>query len=367
MNLLKKIHAKVKQNKYITFDDYMDICLYYPDYGYYNNKNISLDPTNSDFITGPELSSLYTDSLIDFYIKYKKFHTVENVIEIGAGSGAMAYNFLYNMPKKDIPKKYYILERSKYLKKQQKEKLSKLPKEYFEIIEWIDEIKYIENVFLVANEVLDALPAKIFIKENNFFYEKVIKLKNNKLYFSKINCNDFLLDKIYRIEKRIKSKIPNNYIFELNILYENFLTEIFNNIKNFMFIIIDYGYGEKEFYHPDRINGTIQFYKNHKKVSNCLIDQGNFDISISVDFSRVKRICKSKDVQLLSYTTQTEFLLNTNILENSKKILDSYNKSNILKTLLFPSDMGENFKIMLLCDDINKNFNSPFKDYRHKL
>ena len=367
MELLKKIHAKVKQNKYITFDDYMDACLYYPNYGYYNNKNISLDYSNSDFITGPEVSSLYTDSILDFYIKYKKFNNIENIIEIGAGSGAMAYHFLSNIQEKDIPKKYYILEKSQYLKKQQKNKLRNLPKNCFEIIEWIDNIKYIENVFLIANEVLDALPSKMFTKENDCFYEKVIKSKKNSLYFSKIECDDFLLEKINRIEERIKSKIPNNYSFELNIMYKKFFLEIFNNVKNFLFIIVDYGYGEKEFYHPERTNGTVQFYKDHKKIYNCLVDQGNFDISISVDFSRVKRICHSKDIHLLSYTTQSEFLLNTNILKNSSKIKNSYQKSHILKTLLFPSDMGENFKIMLLCDDINNKFNISFKDYRHKL
>ena len=74
-----------------------------------------------------------------------------------------------------------------------------------------------------------------------------------------------------------------------------------------------------------------------------------------------------KKLQLISYTTQTEFLLNTNILENSSKISDTNEKSNILKTLLFPTDMGENFKMMILCDDIDTNFKLSFKDYRHKL
>ena len=31
-------------------------------------------------------------------------------------------------------------------------------------------------------------------------------------------------------------------------------------------------------------------------------------------------------------------------------------KNNILKTLLLPSDMGENFKMMILCDDDDGNF-----------
>ena len=69
----------------------------------------------------------------------------------------------------------------------------------------------------------------------------------------------------------------------------------------------------------------------------------------------------------MSYTTQEQFLLNTNILENSLKISDVFARNNILKTLLFPTDMGENFKIMILCDRMKNDFVMKFKDYRHKL
>ena len=69
----------------------------------------------------------------------------------------------------------------------------------------------------------------------------------------------------------------------------------------------------------------------------------------------------------MSYTTQEQFLLNTNILENSEKITDIFTRNNILKSLLFPTDMGENFKIMILCDHMKSDFIINFKDYRHKL
>ena len=73
------------------------------------------------------------------------------------------------------------------------------------------------------------------------------------------------------------------------------------------------------------------------------------------------------NVQLLSFTSQTEFLLKTGVLENSSKIQNINERSNILKTLLFPTDMGESFKIMLLCDHKYNNFLLDFKDYRHQL
>ncbi len=367
MELTKKIHLKARKNKFLTFDEYMDICLYYPDLGYYNNKDISFNPKNSDFITAPELSEIYTDSIITFYLKCKKYKKLENILEFGAGSGEIAYNFLKNIDQKNLPKKYYIIEKSHYLINQQKNKLKNLPKNLFDKIEWIEEIKNVDNIFLISNEVFDALPSKIFYKENNIFFEKTIISKNNKLYFSKINCKNHLQKEIDQIESRIGYKIPNNYTFELNTSYDKFLSNIFDNIKNFVFIIIDYGYSENEFYHLDRKHGTIQFYRDHKKINDPLIDQGSFDISISVDFSRIRRISELYNIRLLGYTTQTQFLLSTNILDNSSKIKDDFEKNNILKTLLFPTDMGENFKIMVLCNDIDNKLKIDFKDFRHKL
>ena len=367
MELLKKIHAKVKRNGYITFDEYMDMCLYYPNLGYYNNKDISLDPRNSDFITGPEISSIFTDSIRDFYTSCKNNIKIDYIVEFGAGSGELAYNFLKDLDGTNLPKKYFIIEKSEQLKKQQKEKIRKLPENLAKNVEWISEINNLKNAFLIANEVLDAIPSKIFIKEKNNFYEKIIKIKNNKLYYSKMECEPFLKEKINNIEKRLNKKLPNDYSFEINLQYVNFFEKIFENIESFIFLLIDYGYSEKEYYLPERSSGTIQFYKNHKKIFESLIDQGTFDISVSVDFSRILRIINLYKIQLMSYTTQEQFLLNTNILENSLKISDVFARNNILKTLLFPTDMGESFKIMILCDRMKNDFVMKFKDYRHKL
>lgn len=367
MSLLKKIHAKAEQDGFITFDHYMDLCLYNPNHGYYSNKKISFDKNKSDFITAPELSPLYAESIIEFYLNCKKFKNVNNVIEFGAGSGELACNFLKNIDENFLPKKYYIIEKSSHLRKKQKEKINKILKNKSNVVEWINNITNIDDVFIIANEVFDAMPSKIFIKKNNNFYEKVIKITNNKLYFSKIDCNKNIKNLIQKIEERIDMKFPNNYTFEINFKYEKFLKDIFKKVHNFIFFITDYGYGEKELFHKDRDTGTLQFYKNHKKIKNCFNNPGSFDISISVDFSNISRIAEKYSISLLSYTTQTEFLINSKIVENYIKYSNDFNEINALKTLLFPTDMGENFKIMLLCDNMNSKFNIPFKDYRHKL
>ena len=280
----------------------------------------------------------------------------------------MAYNFLKNCNSKDLPRNYFIIEKNANLIKKQKNKLQKLPKNLFKKINWVDSNYKSENVFIIANEILDAIPSKIFHKKDNKFYEKCIIEENGNLAFSLKDCNDIYLKKIKSIEERLNRKLPNSYTFEINILVENFLLDIFKNSKNFLLMIIDYGYHEDEFFHPHRKDGTVQFYKNHKKINDVFsFQQGSFDISISVNFSSIYRIAKRNNIEVYSFTTQSEFLLNMNILELAKEIEENSERSSILKTLLFPTDMGENFKFMFLSDFIVKDFKSSFKDYRHKL
>ena len=64
---------------------------------------------------------------------------------------------------------------------------------------------------------------------------------------------------------------------------------------------------EREFYHPERSSGTIQYYKNHKKIKDSLLNQGNFDISISVDFSRVYRIANYLNYNLCRIQRKNSF------------------------------------------------------------
>lgn len=368
MNLTKEIHAKIKQEGYLTFDEFIDMSLYFPNYGYYNNPNTEFGPKNSDFITAPEISEIYTCSILKFYKDIRKHKKIENVLEFGAGSGAMAFNFLNNCDAKNLPNKYYIVEKNIHLIEKQNKKLKKLSKNLYEKIVWVKDIKAIDDVFIIANEILDAIPAKFFKKKDDKFFEKSVKEEDEKLVISLLDCKEYLLEEIYSIESRLGNKIPNSYSFEINFLQEKFLSEIFNKINNFILLIIDYGYHEEEFFHPQRKNGTVQFYKNHCKIEDIFsYPHGSFDISVSVDFSRVFRTALNYGIKLYSFTTQSQFLLNTNILEFAQKIEGESDKNNILKTLLFPSDMGENFKIMVLCDDISGEFQSSFKDFRHKL
>lgn len=366
MKLIEKIQKKIKQNLFITFDDFMEISLYYPSLGYYDNKNISLNPKNSDFITGPELSSLYAKSIANFYLHCREYTKINNVIEFGPGSGKLAYDFLNSLKAEDIDN-YIMCEKSGALREQQEKKVKELPHDIQKKVVWEDNINHKNNSFIIANEVIDAMPVRIFTKKNNICCEKVIILKDDKLQWSHIDADEKFKLTVEEIEESIKYKFPDGYTSEINFFIKPWLKNLFSNLNRYIIVLVDYGYDRKEYYHPQKLNGNIQYYSEKRKINTPLSNPGNIDISCNVNFSDIYDCIKENNKNLMLYTTQTEFLLNNDILNNAQAISNEHEKNSVLKTLLFPTDMGETFKVMVICDEIGDNQIITAKDYRHKL
>ncbi|MAR81683.1 MAG: hypothetical protein CMD47_03800 [Gammaproteobacteria bacterium] len=366
MNLYEKIETKIKQENYLTFDKYMEMALYEPDYGYYDNPQTSLDPNNCDFITSPELTRLFGASIYNFFLKILKNHSYRNFTEFGAGSGKLAYDILCEDLDNNYITNYYIVEKSKKLINDQKRNLSNLPGSIYKKVKWVKDASDISSSFFLANEVFDAMPVKIFKVINNNYFEKVIRINNNTLIYDFIKAKTSFIQEIEKIQKNIGLSFPNNYESEISFKSEEFIVKNFKNKKDFIFLIIDYGYGQNEYYHIQKKQGNIQYYYKKNKVIDCLAFSGNVDISCNVDFSQIYKIFNNLNHNLVSYTTQKDFLIYCDILKQADQICDELKRNSVLKTLLFPTDMGETFKIMLVS---NKTFRNSFdiNDIRHKL
>ena len=186
------------------------------------------------------------------------------------------------------------------------------------------------------------------------------------LIYDLIKAKSSFIQEIETIQKNIGFSFPNNYESEICFESEEFIVKNFKNKKDFIFLIIDYGYGQNEYYHIQKKQGNIQYYYKKNKVIDCLAFSGAVDISCNVDFSQINKIFNNLNHNLVSYSTQKDFLIYCDILKLADQIYDELKRNSILKTLLFPTDMGETFKIMLVS---NKTFRNSLdiNDIRHKL
>ena len=167
---------KINKKKDISLDKFIDKILYDKKIGYYMRKNPF--GKKGDFITAPNISILFSEMLAIWCISFWEnlgYPKKINIIEMGAGNGEMMHQMIKVFKRFDKflnSSKYFIFEKSHFLKKIQKKKITSSK------VSWInslDNLKNGPNIFL-ANEFFDALPIKQFIKKKNKWFEKKVKV-----------------------------------------------------------------------------------------------------------------------------------------------------------------------------------------------
>ena len=341
----------------ISLDEFINQALYSPKKGFYMKKN----PFGSkgDFLTSPNISILFSEMLavwtIDFWENLKCPKKI-NLVELGSGNGQMIYdmiNSFKNFPKFYNSCKFFILEKSPYLKKIQKKKLKKFNVKW---IRNINELKNEHNIF-IANEFFDALPFKQFFKINNKWMERfVVVEKNNNKKFTKIICD------ISEVEKKIGFKISKNQnVIEYSPLALKYLKNISKKIynKKGCLLIIDYGYLD------NLMKDTMMSIRKHK-YANILNTFGNSDITYKLNFKILEKITKNLKLKCQAITSQKNFLISLGIQQRAEilsKNLPFSKKADIyyrLKRLIDEDQMGNLFKVMLITNK-NIDFKTGFE------
>jgi SAM-dependent MidA family methyltransferase len=114
-------------------------------------------------------------------------------------------------------------------------------------------------------------------------------------------------------------------------------------------VLVDYGYGRTEYYHPQRSMGTLLCHYRHQAHADALWFPGLQDITAFVDFTAIAEAATDAGMRLNGYTSQAQFLLACGIdrllLEvdpaDTRRFLQL---SNEAKRLMLPGEMGERFK-----------------------
>ena len=145
----------IAQGGWIPFSRFMELALYAPGLGYYTAGARKFGKAG-DFITAPELSSLFGRTLARQAAEIMASST-PNILELGAGSGKLALDMLLELEQMDaLPQSYSILEVSADLRERQRLLLQKELPHLAGRIQWLDALPEKINGAVIANEVLDA-------------------------------------------------------------------------------------------------------------------------------------------------------------------------------------------------------------------
>ncbi|EDN68054.1 protein containing DUF185 [Beggiatoa sp. PS] len=376
----------------IPFVKFMEQALYAPGLGYYS-AGIHKLGEKGDFITAPEISPLFSHCVAKQCQQILASFESGVILEFGAGSGKMAAEILKELERLDcLPTEYFILEVSADLQKYQQETLQAQVPHLFNRIQWLERLpsQPISGVIL-ANEVLDAMPVRRFRLDDNEISEFFVGSEDSKINFglqeelskdSKINFglqSPFSWqilpsrdESLRMLVEKLRPTLPIGYVSEINLALPAWIQSVSDILAAGMVLLIDYGFPRREYYHPQRTQGTLMCHYRHHAHDDPLILVGLQDITAHVDFTAVAEAAVAADLEVAGYTTQANFLLASGLPEFFSTLDPDDTKTYLqytqqVKKLTLPSEMGELFKVMALTRDYEKPLLGFIQDNRVKL
>lgn len=336
----------------------MELALYDPTYGYYMAAH-PIFGTPGDYVTAPTLSPLFGTCIADFIAPQLQQITNPQIIELGAGNGALAATIIQQLTHLEQTVPYYILEISPALQKVQQAYLrEQLTAEQFATVQWLQAPPQAPwQGILLGNEVLDAFAVTIFEKrDNNTIVEGLITVADQQLQWHfDTPITPGLIEAVQKLEKQLGAPFIPGYRSEICLKLPSWLNHYAAQLSQGSVLLIDYGFNQATYYHRTRTQGTLMCHQGHRSHTDPLWQPGTQDITAHVDFTAVANYLETLGFEARIFCPQAHFLLELDIL--NKALQDPNPKAiGALQCLLQPHEMGELFKVLAL----QKNISIPW-------
>ena len=325
-----------KAGGWLPFDRFMALALYAPGLGYYarDSNQFGLMPSSgSDFVTAPELSPLFGQTLAVQVAQALDASGADTEWEFGAGSGALAEQLLSALGER--VRCYAIIELSAALHERQRERLAR----FGEKVRWLGTWPEAMQGVVVGNEVLDAMPVQLLHWDGAQWLERGVVATLEHFAWQ-----DRPTPLAPPLDVESAQHFAPGYVTEIHPQAEAFIATIGERLTKGAALFIDYGFPEAEYYHPQRSGGTLMCHRTHLADADPLVDVGEKDITAHVDFTGIAVAAQGAGLEVLGYTSQARFLLNCGLAgELAKASLQQ--RIHALK-LIDEHEMGELFKVI---------------------
>ena len=334
--LLDRIGAELAAaGNWISFARYMELALHEPGFGYYAGGSRKLG-AGGDFVTAPEISPLFGRALARQVAQL--LEPGEAVLEFGAGSGVLAEVLIEEL--KGV--RYQILETSPELVDRQRQRLGARA-------QWLDHLPRKFRGVMLANEVVDAMPVHALAWTRTGVMERGVCANEGQLAWSDRAADGSMLSNL----KDIEIEIPptGRYESELALFARAWMRSLGRLLERGALLVIDYGFPQLEYFHPQRSMGTLACHYRHHVHGDPFYLPGLQDITAHVDFSALARAATDSGLAVLGYAHQAQFLINCGITDllaeldpaDTKRFLPA---ASAVQKLLSPAEMGELFKVL---------------------
>ncbi|MGF6965492.1 SAM-dependent MidA family methyltransferase [Paraburkholderia sp. WC7.3g] len=355
---------------WLPFDRYMERALYAPGLGYYSGgaRKFGLRADDgSDFVTAPELSPLFAATLARPVAEALQASGTRNVMEFGAGTGKLAAGLLNALDTLGAEfDSYSIVDLSGELRERQRETIAAAAPALVGKVRWLDALPERFEGVVIGNEVLDAMPVRLFAQRGGVWHERGVVWRDGALAFddrpAAAAADLALLTEI----DATRDHAGDDYVTETHEAARAFTRTICTMLARGAILLIDYGFPRHEYYHGQRAQGTLMCHYRHRAHGDPFLYPGLQDITAHVEFTGIAEAGVETGADLLGFTSQARFLLNAGVTEALGEIDPAdparfLPAANAVQKLLSEAEMGELFKVIAFSrglDDTLRAFSS---------
>jgi SAM-dependent MidA family methyltransferase len=337
---------------WIGFDDFMSQVLYSPGLGYYAHGSTKFGTlpyrvsdgkrqAGSDFVTAPEMTPLFGWTVARQVAQALQVTGTQDVWEFGAGSGALALQVLQALKAQGQPLlRYTIVDLSDSLRARQQSRLA----EFAGQVRWVDTLPEQMQGVVLGNELLDAMPVKLLARTQGVWAERGVAVgaaaQNGSPVF-------VWQDRPTDLRPPLDVAGQHDYLTEIHQQAESFIRTLGDKLTAGAVFLLDYGFPEAEYYHPQRHMGTVMCHRAHQADDDPLQALGQKDITAHVNFTGIALAGNEAGLDVLGYCNQARFLLNCGLAD----YLETADLPTrvMAQKLIMEHEMGEFFKVIGFC------------------
>lgn len=282
--LAGRLRRLIEEQGPIPVARYMALALAHPTQGYYARR----DPFGraGDFVTAPEISQLFGE-LVGLLLAQ---HWLDldrparaHLVELGPGRGTLMADALRAaraVPGFAAAVDVHLVETSPALRERQAAALAGAG-----AARWHDELRGVPTdapLLLLANEFLDALPVRQFVRRGGRWHERLVAVDAQGRFGPTLAPR---AAPVAALASPAADALPEGTVLELGPAREAVAEEIARRVvaQGGLALLIDYGSAP-----PLMLGDTFQGVRAHRKV-DPLTAPGEVDLSAHVDFAALGR------------------------------------------------------------------------------
>ena len=317
----QEIRRRILQRGQITFCEFMDLALYWPEGGYYSSRSIS--GTEDDFFTAPGAHPAF-GALIAVQM-YQMWNTLGQphpfwIIEAGAASGLLCHDlvsFSEALPTEFCRAlRYLCLDRSPATGHEAQLPASLRAKLHRVVAHGVP-LKDLVGCVL-SNELLDSFPVHRVAVQDGHLQEIYVTLKDNDLVESIGPPSNLKLER--RLNK-VGAFLAEGWQGEVNLALDDWITQVARALDRGYLLTFDYGRSASQLYSAQRRRGTLTTFRHNLQTDDPFHHIGAQDITAQVDFTAMETAGVENGLQTVGSTSQRQFLFNLGMEQWTRRLV----------------------------------------------